>query len=56
MFQKISSIEKIRDKKGVSRFSVKILLSQSTETICGGTLLCFRKILLPKIVRDKREG
>ena len=38
----------------MSRFPVKIVLSQSTERIRGRTLQCFRKSLLSKNVRDKR--
>ena len=38
----------------MSRFPVKIVFSQSTERIRGRTLLCFRKSLLSKNVRDKR--
>ena len=41
-------------QKGVSQFSVENLLSHSTETFRRGTLLCFRKFLVSKIVKDKR--
>ena len=41
---------------GVSRFSVQKFLSHSAEKFHRGTLLCFRKFLVPKNVRDKREG
>ena len=41
---------------GVSKFSVENFLSQSAEKIRRGTLLCFRKFRVPKIVRDKRRG
>ena len=38
----------------VSRFSVKIVLSQSTEKLRRGTLLCFTKFLVSKKFMDKR--
>ena len=42
----------------MSRFSVEIFLSHSTETFRRGTLLClcFRKLPLAKKFMDKREG
>ena len=40
----------------ISRFSVENLLSHSTKKLRGGTLLCSRKILVSKNVRDKRGG
>ena len=40
----------------VSRFSVEKFLSHSAEKFRRGTLLCFRKFLVPKNVRDKRGG
>ena len=42
--------------KKVSRFSVEKFLSHSAEKFRRGTLLCFRKFLAPKNVRDKRGG
>ena len=42
--------------KRVSRFSVEKFLSQSAEKFRRGTLLCFRKFLVPKNVSDKRGG
>ena len=42
--------------KRVSRFSVEKILSHSAEKFRRGTLLCFRKFLIPKNVRDKRGG
>ena len=42
--------------KRVSRFSVEIVLSHSTETFRRGPLLCFRKFPVSKNVRDKRRG
>ena len=42
--------------KRVSRFSVEKFLSHSAEKIRRETLLCFRKLLVPKNVRDKRGG
>ena len=41
---------------GISRFSIKNLLSHSTEKLRRGTLLCSRKILVSKNVRDNRGG
>ena len=40
----------------VSRFSVEKFLSHGAEKFRRGTLLCFRKFLVPKNVRDKRGG
>ena len=42
--------------KRLSRFSVEKFLSHSDEKFRPGTLLCFRKFLSPKNVRDKRGG
>ena len=39
----------------VSRFSVENFLSQCAEKFREGTLLCFKKFLVPKNVKDKRE-
>ena len=44
-----------RWREGVSRFSVENL-SRSTEKIRRGTLLCFRKFLVLKNVRENRAG
>ena len=41
--------------KRVSRFSVEKFLSHSAEKFRRGSLLCFRKFLVSKNVRDKRE-
>ena len=43
-------------KEGVSQFSVEKFLSHSTETFRRETLLCFRKFLVSKNVKDKRGG
>ena len=40
----------------VLRFSVQVFLSHSTEKFRRGSLLCSRKILRSKSVRDKRGG
>ena len=40
----------------VSRFSVVIFLPHSTENLRRGSLLCSRKRLVSKNVRDKRGG
>ena len=44
------------DKRGdgVSRFSVKIVWSHSSENLHRGTLLCFTKFLVSKKFMDKR--
>ena len=42
--------------KSVSRFSVEKFSSHSAEKFRRGTLLYFRKFLVPKNVRDKRGG
>ena len=42
--------------KRVSRFSLEKFSSHSAEKFRRGTLLCFRKFLLSKNVRDKRGG
>ena len=43
-------------RKRVSRFSVEIVLSHSTETFGGETFLCFKKILVSKKIKDERSG
>ena len=45
---------RIRERGGASRLSVEILLSYSTENLRRGNL-CFRKLLVSKNVKDKRE-
>ena len=45
---------RIIERGGASRLSVEILLSHSTENLRRGNL-CFRKFLVSKNVRDKRE-
>ena len=42
--------------KKVSRFSLENIFSHSAEKFRRGILLCFRKFLLSKTVRDKRGG
>ena len=42
--------------KSVSRFSVEKFSSHGTEKLRWGSLLCFRKILVSKNVRDKGAG
>ena len=57
MLQKISGIEKGQEREregGASRLSLKNLLSHSTEKLRRGNL-CFRKFLVSKNVKDKRE-
>ena len=41
-------------KEGVSRFSVEVVLSYSTENFRNGTLPGFRKFLVSKNPMDKR--
>ena len=45
---------RIRERGGASRLSVEIFLSHSTENLRRGNL-CFRKFLVSKNVKDKRE-
>ena len=40
--------------RGISRFSIENLLPHSAENFRRGTLLCFRKLLLSKNVRDNK--
>ena len=40
----------------ISRFSKKILLSQSTEKLCRRTILRFKKFVVSKNITDKRVG
>ena len=46
---------RIREREGASRLSIETLLSHSTEKLRRGNL-CFRKFLVSKNVKDKREG
>ena len=43
-------------QRGISRFSVESLLPHSTENFRRETLLCLRKFLVSKNVKDKRGG
>ena len=59
MLQKISGIEKCQGEEkerggGASRLSLENLLSHRTEQLRRGNL-CFRKFLVSKNVKDKRE-
>ena len=45
---------RIREREGASRLSIQTLLSHSTEKLRRGNL-CFRKFLVSKNVKDKRE-
>ena len=57
MFQKVYRTRKFQRQEGegrLSRFSVEIVVSYSNETFCRGTLLCFRKLLVPNNVWDRR--
>ena len=48
--------KKLWIRGGISRFSIENLLFHSTEKLRRGTLLCSRKILVSKNVKDKRGG
>ena len=48
--------KKFRDMRGVSRFSVEILLFHFFGKIRRGALLCFKKILVSKIFMHRRGG
>ena len=52
---KLSCMEIFLHKRGTSQLSVKSFLTQSTEELRSGTLLCFSKILVSRIVTDKRQ-
>ena len=58
MLQKNSGIEKCQEERererGASRLSLENLLSHRTEQLRRGNL-CFRKFLVSKNVKDKRE-
>ena len=58
-FQETSVFENFQSKAGrghLSRFTVKNILSHSIKIFCRRTLLCFRKFLVSKDVKDDREG
>ena len=42
-------------KRGKSQLSVKSFLTQSTEELRSGTLLCFSKFLVSRVVTDSRH-
>ena len=42
-------------KRGISQFTVKSFLTQSTEELRSGTLLCFSKFLVSRGVTDIRQ-
>ena len=52
----ISGIEKFYASEGYVTIFRQKFLSHSTEKFRRGTLLCFRKFLVAKNVRDKRGG
>ena len=56
VFQEFWVSDKLMHKsgEGVIRCSVEKLFSHSTETFCGGTLLCFKKTLVSKILTHCR--
>ena len=51
-----TDIEMFLPEKVMFRFSIEILLTQSTKKLGRGTLLCSTKILVSKRIMDKREG
>ena len=53
VFQKILGMEIFFAKKGISLFSVEIFSSHSAEKFRRGTLLCFEKNLVSKIVMHR---
>ena len=54
--QKVSGIRNFSEEmKGSALFSVDYF-PHCTEAFRWGTILCFRKVLVSKNVRDKREG
>ena len=57
VFQKVSGIESVRDKRGggYHNFPSRIFCSTVVENTWG-KLLLFRKILVSKKVKDKRKG
>ena len=55
MFQKSPVWQNLLHKRGTSQFFVKSFLTQSTQVLRSGTLLCFSKILVSRIVTDKRQ-
>ena len=57
LFQKNSDFEKNSGKRRrrVSGFSVKNFFPHNAETFRGGTLLCFRKFLVSRKVRNRRR-
>ena len=42
-------------KRDISQFSVKSFVTQSTEELRSGSLLCFSKFLVSRIVTDSRQ-
>ena len=53
LFRVLKNFIQMRD---MSRFSVENFLFLSTEKIFKGTVLCFRKFLVWKKIRDKKAG
>ena len=55
-YRKIFSITEGGRQGGSFTISFKNIFSDSAENFCRGTLLCFRKFLVSKKVKDKRGG
>ena len=51
-----TDIEMFLPEKVMFRFSIEILLTQSTKKLGRGTLLCSTKILVSKKNMEKSEG
>ena len=61
MYHEISGIEKVLGCggggwEGVSRLSVKHVLSHSNESFRRGSVLCFTKILFSELLMDMMGG
>ena len=56
MFHFFRVLKKFTHKRGMSRFCVENFLFLSTEKFLRGTVLCFRKLLVWKQLRDKKVG
>ena len=55
-FHEVRVLNLFRHKKGVSRSSVERFLSQGTENLRNGTLLCFRNFRYRKTLWIRRVG
>ena len=55
MFHWFRVSKKFMRKRGITRFSVQIFMSHSTENFCRGTLLWFRNFLVSKRFRGRKK-